>query len=194
MGIIELINRIIKIPAGKEVLMLHEDNPEQFLVKVPKKLLTSNIEKSQVVVIAQVGEQIIPKTLEVLFEEEEYVYYQWIISSEYTGGQELIIQFKIVRTVKDYDVPDDVEPGGPEDIGGGEAPPDPAPPEEIEGPTGPTGEEEEPDYTTKISSVSVDNDEEIDPGMMVSIGNDTEGVWYSFQNKFKIEKVLNPLI
>lgn len=189
MGIIELINKIIKIPAGKEVLMLHEDNPEQFLVKVPKKLLTSNIENSQVIIIAQIGEQIITKTLEVLFEEEEYVYYQWIISSEYTGGQELIIQFKIVRKVENLDKPDDIKPGGPEDGEGEEVPPDPAPPEEIEAPTGPTNDEEEPTYNL----MSIDN-EEIDPDMMVSIGNDTEGVWYSFQNKFKIEKVLNPLI
>lgn len=187
MNKIELIGRIIKIPAGKQILVAHDDNPEEYIVKIPRQLLTTNIKNSEVSLLARVGEQIIDETLEVLFEEEKYINYKWIIDSKYTGGKELVVQFRIRR--KSSDDEPIITPGQPDDGEGSEAPIDLLPPEEIEGPTGSTDEEEGP-----ISLLNEVIEEDIDPGMMLPIGNDEPGTFYSYQNKFEIRDVLSPLI
>lgn len=36
---IELIDKIIKIPTNKETLVVHDSNPEDFFIKIPKKII-----------------------------------------------------------------------------------------------------------------------------------------------------------
>ena len=142
---IELIDKIIKIPANKETLVVHDSNPEDFFIKIPKKLLTTKIENSSVFLLSQLNEnESSIELLELFFDDDEYAMYKWTIRNNYTYQEgKLTIQIKIVRNKSD-----ETE-------------------EEIE---------------------------DIDTSMLVPIGNDSEEVWYSYQNSFKITKVLNVLL
>ena len=45
---IELVDKIIKIPPTKKYLVVGEDNPQEFIFKIPKKLITSDEKQSKV--------------------------------------------------------------------------------------------------------------------------------------------------
>ena len=227
---IELIDKLIKIPANKEKLVMHEDNTDIFIVRIPRYLLTDDLTKSKVFILAQstaMEGNIIVKELEFFFDDEYYIEYLWNVTKEYTAIEgELIIQFKIVRDnsfgeeippePEDPDIPDvPSEPDTPDvpDVPDEPDPENPLPviPDETESLMAregtppsqdgkPTGGSEQPPITGEDSEGKETEEKpkedlsDLDPNMNVSTNTNQDSVWYSYQNTFKIVKVLNPLV
>lgn len=227
---IELIDKLIKIPANKEKLVMHEDNTDIFIVRIPRYLLTDDLTKSKVFILAQstaMESNIIVKELEFFFDDEDYIEYLWNVTKEYTAIEgELIIQFKIIRDnsfgteippePEDPDIPDvPLEPDTPDvpDIPDEPDPENPLPviPDETENLMAregtppsqdgkPTEGSEQPPITDGDSEGKETEEKpkedlsDLDPDMNVSTNTNQDSIWYSYQNIFKIVKVLNPLV
>lgn len=293
---LELVDRIIKIPANKEVLVMYDDNPEEFLIRIPRALLTYDVEQSTVFLLTQLNDSE-PRieVLEPYYGEDDWIDYLWKVKKEYTAIEGyLTIQLKIVRDVEELPQPvDPVDPVEPakkanlllavytaelgvytktmdyeliilnsenkeEDIGSAapgderlislnagdytfkvlnngfytvknvkvteedvnnttddsnswkkieiiidldDPEPDPGPEEPntndiitshiISEDNNDSNETEEP---TEKPAGNDDPWEDVDPGILFPIGENITGVWYSYQNKFKITKALNVLL
>ena len=156
---IELVDKIIKIPASENVLISTEDNPKTVIIKIPRELLTNEIANSQIFILTQINEEETRvEELTYLTDSLFYVYYQWKINRKHTQKEgKLKIQIKIVRKI-------------------------------------PIIEEEQPEITLVEPVYKTTESEEIDPGFTAPIGIDQDGIWFSFQNEFKILNVLKPLL
>lgn len=156
---IELVDKIIKIPASENVLISTEDNPKTVIIKIPRELLTNEIANSQIFILTQINEEETRvEELTYLTDSLFYVYYQWKINRKHTQKEgKLKIQIKIVRKI-------------------------------------PIIEEEQPEITLVEPVYKTTESGEIDPGFTAPIGIDQDGIWFSFQNEFKILNVLKPLL
>lgn len=285
---LELVDRIIKIPANKEVLVMHDDNPEEFLIRISRALLTYDIEQSTVFLLTQLNDNE-PRieVLEPYYGEDDWIDYIWKVKKQYTAMEGyLTIQLKIVRDIEPAPEPpteeincniickyvgnganeskileitdeegkeifsDSLEPEVTEqkinitkpgnykiltlapgyvnvektvaikenqtedveiEITFSEAilPPvvDPEDPGEVILPPvvestnyttrnadSDETEPEEPEEPTGTPAGNDDPWEDVDPGILFPIGENTTGVWYSYQNKFKITKALDVLL
>lgn len=232
---IELIDKLIKIPANKEKLVMHEDNTDIFIVRIPRYLLTDDLTKSKVFILAEntnTEGHVIIKELEFFFDDEEYIEYLWKVTKEYTAIEgELIIQFKIIRdnSLGEENPPENPPvpiPGGDENPDGDDTPPTPTPggdesSEEGTGKEDTSNEDVPPPFpggtdisgggtggatpTSELLETNNENEEvnteekpknleDIDQEMNVSTNINQDSVWFSYQNRFKIVKVLNPLV
>lgn len=101
MVIIELVDKIIKIPATKRVLVRHDNNAETFIIRIPRTLFTDDINNTTIFLLAKTNSgNLIIKPLEYLSEDDEYVEYKWEVTREYTSEEgKLTIQIKIVRDI-----------------------------------------------------------------------------------------------
>lgn len=110
---IELIDKLIKIPARENVLVSTEDNPKTVIIKIPRELLTSELKNSQVFILTQLNEKEAKiEELTYLTDTLHYVYYQWKISREHTSQEgKLIIQIKILKNIpENTELIDDIDP------------------------------------------------------------------------------------
>lgn len=98
---IELIDKIIKIPAGENVIISTENNPKTVIIKIPRELLTTQINNSQVFILTQLNEEEVEtEELTYLTDSLFYVYYQWKITNKHTYKEgKLAIQIKILRNI-----------------------------------------------------------------------------------------------
>lgn len=142
---LKLIDKIIVIPGYNRFLLTREYRPKMVTIKIPKELLTNDLNNSTVFLVSQLNEnEVKSETLEVFHEENDYVLYKWDITNEHTFEEgKLTIQIRILRT------------------------------------------EASKEETTE---------DEIDSSFLKPLGTDVEGVWYSYQNYFRILKSLQPSI
>jgi len=142
---LKLIDKIIVIPGYNRFLLTREHRPKIVTIKIPKELLTNDLNNSMVFLVSQLNEnEVKSETLEVLHEENDYVLYKWDITNEHTFEEgKLTIQIRILRT----------EPSKEEAT-----------------------------------------EDEIDSSFLKPFGTDAEGIWYSYQNYFRVLKSLQPLI
>lgn len=107
---IELNNKIIKIPPKLKYLMAGEER--EIIIKVSKTLFTTEKENSNFILIVKnndgEAEEII---LDYLGEDDLNFYYKWNLSKEKTIEGKLFLQFKITRTLEETeDKEDEIDP------------------------------------------------------------------------------------
>lgn len=169
--IISLVNKIIRISPTCKTIM-QGDQEKEILIKIPRKLLPDNLEKSKVSMLVQLNNnEIIEDILSVFMDDEEYVSYLWDLKEEYTIEEGILqIQIKIKIKISE-EITEPTEPETPVEPDEGDT--------EIEG--GTTGSE------TIILNLE---DDEIDLDIMVSTFNNKDTIWYSYKNSFLIDKSL----
>lgn len=178
--IINLIDKLIKIPAIDEKLIMTENNPKEIFVEIPKTLLTSNVENSNVYILSKLNEnEVKEEKIEIVANENEKVIYKWIITNEHTAEEgKLSIQIKIERTIPETLTDEEIEQKEDEADGA--------------------------NLNSLISNIVNENnsneeeesgaDSETEEDTDAPVGFDEKGVWYSYQNFFTILKVLqNPV-
>lgn len=119
---IELVDKIIKIPPTKKYLVAGEDNPQEFIFKIPKKLITSDEKQSKVFLLWKLNEnELVEEELNYLMSDFEFVYFKKNFTLEQTTEEgTLAIQIKIVKNIetisedidKEMFVPSDYEENG----------------------------------------------------------------------------------
>ena len=119
---IELVDKIIKIPPTKKYLVAGEDNPQEFIFKIPKKLITSDEKQSKVFLLWKLNEnELVEEELNYLMSDFEFVYFKKNFTLEQTTEEgTLAIQIKIIKNIettsgdidKEMFVPSDYEENG----------------------------------------------------------------------------------
>ena len=119
---IELVDKIIKIPPTKKYLVVGEDNPQEFIFKIPKKLITSDEKQSKVFLLWKLNEnELVEDELNYLMNDFEFIYFKKNFTLEQTTEEgTLAIQIKIVKNIetisedidKEMSVPSDYEENG----------------------------------------------------------------------------------
>ena len=119
---IELVDKIIKIPPTKKYLVVGEDNSQEFIFKIPKKLITSDEKQSKVFLLWKLNEnELVENELNYLMSDFEFIYFKKNFTLEQTTEEgTLAIQIKIVKNIKtisedidkEMSVPSDYEEDG----------------------------------------------------------------------------------
>ena len=119
---IELVDKIIKIPPTKKYLVVGEDNSQEFIFKIPKKLITSDEKQSKVFLLWKLNEnELVEDELNYLMSDFEFIYFKKNFTLEQTTEEgTLAIQIKIVKNIKtisedidkEMSVPSDYEENG----------------------------------------------------------------------------------
>ena len=119
---IELVDKIIKIPPTKKYLVVGEDNSQEFIFKIPKKLTTSDEKQSKVFLLWKLNEnELVEDELNYLMSDFEFIYFKKNFTLEQTTEEgTLAIQIKIIKNIettsedidKEMFVPSDYEENG----------------------------------------------------------------------------------
>lgn len=103
---IELNNKIIKIPPKLKYLMAGEER--EIIIKISKTLFTTEKENSNFILIIKnndgEAEEII---LDYFGEDDLNFYYKWNLNKERTIEGKLFLQFKIIRTLEETENKED---------------------------------------------------------------------------------------
>lgn len=107
---IELNNKIIKIPPKLKYLMAGEER--EIIIKVSKTLLTTEKENSNFILIIKNNDGEAEETILDYFGEDDLnFYYKWNLNKEKTIEGKLFLQFKITRTLEETeDKEDEIDP------------------------------------------------------------------------------------
>ena len=99
---IELVDKIIKIPPTKKYLVVGEDNPQEFIFKIPKKLITNDEKQSKVFLLWKLNEnELVEEELNYLISDFEFVYFKKNFTLEQTTEEgTLAIQIKIIKNIE----------------------------------------------------------------------------------------------
>lgn len=107
---IELNNKIIKIPPKLKYLMAGEE--KEIIIKVSKTLFTTKKENSNFILIIKNNDGEAEETILDYFGEDDLnFYYKWNLNKEKTIEGKLFLQFKITRTLEETeDKEDEIDP------------------------------------------------------------------------------------
>lgn len=107
---IELNNKIIKIPPKLKYLMAGEER--EIIIKISKTLFTTEKENSNFILIIKNNDGEAEETILDYFGEDDLnFYYKWNLNKEKTIKGKLFLQFKITRTLEETeDKEDEIDP------------------------------------------------------------------------------------
>lgn len=107
---IELNNKIIKIPPKLKYLMAGEER--EIIIKISKTLFTTEKENSNFILIIKNNDGEAEETILDYFGEDDLnFYYKWNLNKEKTIEGKLFLQFKITRTLEETeDKEDEIDP------------------------------------------------------------------------------------